>query len=255
MGYYNWELILSKYSHQELVRIINNISKEPTEKVDAAIIELEKRGYSTEKISEIYEAIKQENERAKVYAGIVDRGLANFLDFLIFLPIIYLMYFLDNQQTYNVIFTSILFVLISIFYNVFLVKRYSGTPGKLIMGIRIKKLNNQTIGWKEAILRSIVPLTLMLSEKIIIIISFYNSNLVFYENLNWLKKIVYLQSIFPIFYTFLAWAQSLWGWSELIVLLTNDKKRALHDFIATTVVVNEKYFQKYIVADSEKTIN
>jgi uncharacterized RDD family membrane protein YckC len=32
-------------------------------------------------------------------------------------------------------------------------------------------------------------------------------------------------------------AQQLWGWSELIVLLLNEKRRALHDFIAGTVVI------------------
>ena len=31
---------------------------------------------------------------------------------------------------------------------------------------------------------------------------------------------------------------NIWTWGELIVLLTNRKRRALHDFIAGTVVVH-----------------
>ena len=33
--------------------------------------------------------------------------------------------------------------------------------------------------------------------------------------------------------------QQIWIWSEFIVLLTNRKRRAIHDFIAGTVVVRE----------------
>jgi uncharacterized RDD family membrane protein YckC len=31
--------------------------------------------------------------------------------------------------------------------------------------------------------------------------------------------------------------ENIWVWSELVVLLTNRKRRALHDFIAGTVVI------------------
>jgi uncharacterized RDD family membrane protein YckC len=34
-------------------------------------------------------------------------------------------------------------------------------------------------------------------------------------------------------------ADGIWGWSEIIVLLTNEKRRALHDFLAGTVVTQE----------------
>ena len=33
----------------------------------------------------------------------------------------------------------------------------------------------------------------------------------------------------------------LWTWSELIVMLTNRQRRALHDFIAGTVVIKKEY--------------
>ena len=35
--------------------------------------------------------------------------------------------------------------------------------------------------------------------------------------------------------------QTVWVWSEFIVLLCNKRKRALHDYIAGTVVVNKEY--------------
>jgi len=33
--------------------------------------------------------------------------------------------------------------------------------------------------------------------------------------------------------------QNIWVWSEFIVLLTNRKRRAIHDFIAGTVVIHK----------------
>ena len=35
-------------------------------------------------------------------------------------------------------------------------------------------------------------------------------------------------------------ADQIWIWSEVIVMLFNKKRRALHDFIAGTVVTSEK---------------
>ncbi len=39
-------------------------------------------------------------------------------------------------------------------------------------------------------------------------------------------------------YEVLSFALNVWIWSEVIVLLFNRRKRALHDFIAGTVVVH-----------------
>ena len=36
----------------------------------------------------------------------------------------------------------------------------------------------------------------------------------------------------------LLWIQRAWSWGEFILLLTNRKRRAIHDFIAGTVVVH-----------------
>lgn len=35
--------------------------------------------------------------------------------------------------------------------------------------------------------------------------------------------------------------QNIWIWSELIVLLFNERRRAIHDFIAGTVVLHNEF--------------
>jgi hypothetical protein len=61
---------------------------------------------------------------------------------------------------------------------------------------------------------------------------------------NWLKQAQYLNSFHPNFNIFYLWATNIWVYSELIVMLTNKRKRAIHDYIAGTVIVQAKYAPK-----------
>jgi uncharacterized RDD family membrane protein YckC len=57
-------------------------------------------------------------------------------------------------------------------------------------------------------------------------------------------KDTYLITFSPIFFSVYRWSGNIWYWSEFIVLLTNRRKRAIHDFIAGTVVVKDDYIDK-----------
>lgn len=52
--------------------------------------------------------------------------------------------------------------------------------------------------------------------------------------LDWIDQVAELQ---PAWVTCVEYATVVWLLSELVVLLFNEKRRALHDFIAGTVVV------------------
>jgi len=45
----------------------------------------------------------------------------------------------------------------------------------------------------------------------------------------------------PFWYKIAYWANQIWIWSEFIVMFTNKEKRALHDFIAGTVVIKKEF--------------
>jgi uncharacterized RDD family membrane protein YckC len=59
-----------------------------------------------------------------------------------------------------------------------------------------------------------------------------------YQSLSFIQLSERLTALAPPWYKPAQWGQNVWVWSELIVLLTNRKRRALHDFIAGTVVVH-----------------
>jgi uncharacterized RDD family membrane protein YckC len=65
-----------------------------------------------------------------------------------------------------------------------------------------------------------------------------------YTSLTWLKQSQYLMTLSPVFFKFYTWVSNLWIFSEFIVLLTNKRKRAIHDYIAGTVIVKGKYINK-----------
>jgi len=51
-------------------------------------------------------------------------------------------------------------------------------------------------------------------------------------------------SLSPEFFIIYSVAINIWIWSELLVLLTNRRKRAIHDFMAGTVIVKAIYIDK-----------
>jgi uncharacterized RDD family membrane protein YckC len=58
-----------------------------------------------------------------------------------------------------------------------------------------------------------------------------------FHSLSFMQRSQRLIELAPPWFKPLQVVQQVWVWSEFIVLLTNRKRRALHDFIAGTVVV------------------
>ncbi len=72
-----------------------------------------------------------------------------------------------------------------------------------------------------------------------------------YISLGWVKQSQYLMSLSPTFFKVHTWISNIWIYGELIVLLTNKRKRAVHDFIAGTVIVKSKYIAQIREAMNE----
>ncbi len=129
-------------------------------------------------------------------------------------------------------------IFFGLFYSVYLVRRYGGTPGKLIMGIRIRKLDGEPVGYYEALLRYFPEFIFGLLISIGLIFPLFQMSDVEYHALSFMERSKRIVELAPSWYRPLQIAQTIWVWGELIVLLTNRKRRALHDFIARTVVVH-----------------
>ena len=92
------------------------------------------------------------------YAGFWIRLAAFILDFLIWIPVFAIIEYLNSLNRFVYFFTIIPYLFSIFLFEVYLVKRYGGTPGKLIVGIKIIKKNAEDADWKAAILRYCVSL-------------------------------------------------------------------------------------------------
>lgn len=171
-----------------------------------------------------------------IYAGFWKRLASQLLDLVIVAPVLVGILYLNGFGKYVYFYTCIPNLLFAAWYHVYLPKKYGGTPGKLLVGIKILKLNGEPIEWKEAILRDSVTLLLTVLYIGLTISGLLKANEEVFNGLGWREQIKYISSMSTLFVVY-NWVSNIWFYSELVVLLTNRKKRALHDYIAGTVIV------------------
>jgi uncharacterized RDD family membrane protein YckC len=174
-----------------------------------------------------------------LYAGFWSRLSANIVDSIIFIPIGFLGIWLVTKSNIIAVFINPVFQLLFVSYTVYFHGKFGATYGKKSTAIKVVKLDFSPISWRQAFLRSSVDIIFALLMAIgntltLLSIShniFQDKN-VFEASQEIQKNMPFIFFIFSVFYT-------IWFWGEVIVLLFNKKKRALHDFIAGTVVINQ----------------
>ncbi|MDH3975247.1 MAG: RDD family protein [Deltaproteobacteria bacterium] len=173
-----------------------------------------------------------------IYAGFWRRLLAVLID-VSFVVILYKIIVAFEQPSIplEVSILTVTYLSFSIFIVV-LNAKYGISPGKLIARIRITKLDGSKISFKEAILRNSVDIFFSIILLISLLTTLFSlTDLQSYFTLSFDDRSVFLHSNTTLFSYILFYIQNLWYASELMVLLLNKKKRALHDFIAGTVVI------------------
>lgn len=155
------------------------------------------------------------------------RFYAIFIDALILLvPDFFIDYFILTPNTsLTIIFSSILiFYFGTNFYSIYLHTLYGQTLGKMMVKIKVFDISENDINLKQAILR----------ESPYILISLISLSLDAYQLLNFGITENFRDTFFDnvILIIFLIWLVS-----ELIVALSNNKRRSIHDYVAGTIVV------------------
>lgn len=180
----------------------------------------------------------------EVYAGFGPRLAAKILDIIIMLPIIVLIMYVNGLSKSAYFYAVVPNLLVYVIYEVVLVKIYGGTPGKLIMGIKIIQKNGDDIDWRAAFYRYSVEFFLAILGVYVMILTLNMIDDATYTSLGFLKRNQLLGSINPIPNQVQSWLSGLWTVIGLIVLVSNARKRSTHDFIAGTVVVKAVMLDK-----------
>ena len=167
---------------------------------------------------------KREIHRGERYSTFWPRFWAPSIDSVILWPVSSLLPFMIFSIFPSALNAVSIFVTLTYYaYSIYFHGTKGGTVGKLKCKIKVVSAKEEKkIGLKEAFIRDSIPLTLSLALYIYIL---------FLEP-GEVSDSRYL-TIVPAIY-------GLWFLAEIITMLTNEKRRALHDFLAGTVVVRSR---------------
>lgn len=174
-----------------------------------------------------------------MYVGFWRRLAAYAIDFAILIPYALLARQLIYSSRAAYLVNVLIGTLIAIDFQVYLVKRFGGSPGKLLMRMRIAKLDGSPVGYRQASIRYSVLFVISMLTSAGLLLSLFHISAIEYTGFTTSKaRVRSLEAGAPAWYQPVQIAGSVWVWSEFLVLLTNRKRRALHDFMAGTVVIS-----------------
>jgi uncharacterized RDD family membrane protein YckC len=172
------------------------------------------------------------------YAGFWPRFAAGMIDVLVAGVFVWpLVWAAGRSRELSILVPTTLFVSTTAIY-LFLVVRYGGEPGKLVMGLRIALVDGSAVTWRAAVLRVAVGILLSALDEILAAHATMQIPHSEFIALSFLERTHRIGEITGDMGRYLQYAGSVWGSAELLTLLFNKRRRSLHDFIAGTVVVH-----------------
>jgi uncharacterized RDD family membrane protein YckC len=174
------------------------------------------------------------------YATFWQRFLAYWIDVLVVLPMAAIPYLLADKTRFFYMYWLIPGLAVGLFFHVYLVKRYGGTPGKLLLKTRIALVDGSRVTTTAAGLRYAILFILSALSSIALVMSTLSMTDEMYFSLGYVARVQQMVELAPSWYPMVSVLVQVWVWSEFITMLLNEKRRAVHDFIAGTVVVRSQ---------------
>jgi uncharacterized RDD family membrane protein YckC len=162
------------------------------------------------------------------YRTFWSRFWAGLIDGLVFLPLGILNVYLSRPGRSPLVLVSwaIFFNSTVWAYSIIMHARFGQTVGKMVMHVKVWDVSESRLpSLKQAFLRDIGTVLINVAFVIYFVYLVLSHRYVNGAELN---------SDLPA--SIISWADSGWFWLEVITMLTNRKRRALHDLIAGTVV-------------------
>ena len=154
---------------------------------------------------------------------------AALLDAAALAPVVWLDQLLWNNTTSGFVlsFWVLLQQAVYLSYYIGFLYIYGQTPGKMAMGVIVLDYKDRKLSFTQAILRNIVQVLVAPISLTIVLGNLFDGKII-NRGLGDLEHIMWL-----------GFAVIIWGALEMITMLFNRKRRAIHDFIAGTVVVRQ----------------
>ena len=174
------------------------------------------------------------------FATFWQRFAATGIDLLILFPLMFVQARMGAASKSAALALAVPWIVLAVGYSIYCHGRFGKTIGKSVMGIRVARLTGERIGWREAWLRSSVEMCLATIVTVGWIMALATTTDAEYYGAAASR---YPENVSVHQPTWAVWAskiQEIWFWSELVTMLFNKRRRALHDFIAGTVVISDR---------------
>jgi uncharacterized RDD family membrane protein YckC len=178
--------------------------------------------------------------RSLQYAGFWRRLGALLIDALVMFPLVVFSFWCTSFSREYALAGYVLVAAISWSYYIYGHARFGQTLGKWVTGVQVTRLDGSAIGWRQALLRSSVNLVFGVLGLIALAVALMTVPDEQFHGLAWQARLKNIGAFKP---AALGWAddaEQIWFWSEVVVMLFNAKRRALHDYVAGTVVILKK---------------
>lgn len=220
--------IYTKKTDEELISIVKDAGYTDDAKLCALAI-LKNRGVDTSAFQPVEKEMiqlrdsrlvssiahnKYETGGARFVALIIDGMILNFAGWFLS--------FLNNMESAMMLWIIGIFqMLLPYLYSIFLHGYCGQTIGKMATNVKIyDQSEKQLISYKQALIRDSVPLSILV---LVQVLSLFTSM----EDYGWMLFIGMSMLFLMVF----------WSILEIITMLFDSKKRALHDYMAGTVVL------------------
>ncbi|MBC3930179.1 RDD family protein [Undibacterium curvum] len=172
------------------------------------------------------------------YAGFWRRLGAYLVDLVCLLPLIGINYYLGSHFRLFYLYWFLPELIIGVWFSVYLVYKYGGTPGKLLLKTRIAMVDGSPVTAKAAIVRHSVLFIFSTLSSIAMVYACLQLSDAEYLSLTYMQQAEKLEELAPSWYGINIILMNIWVWGEFFTMLFNKKRRAAHDFLAGTVVIN-----------------
>ena len=172
------------------------------------------------------------------YAGFWPRLGAILVDTVVIVPILALSFWALTASRTTQLVLELPIAISFALYNIYFVGRWGQTLGKMALKIKVVSLDGGPAGFGRAFYRHAVDLAFSLVSSAVTIYALLSVTDADYDPLSVLNRLDLLAGITGSWDEIVLWLSFAWVASELLVLLFNAKRRALHDFIAGTVVIH-----------------
>jgi uncharacterized RDD family membrane protein YckC len=177
------------------------------------------------------------NDRSGVeYGGFWIRFWSGIVDGFAAAPVALLFYVLFGRTEQSPVAASLMGLVVTLSFEVLLVAKYGGSPGKLATGLRIRDVSLGEASARQAFMRALpnVLVGLLRIAATIVVVRTLGPQL---QQLSGRELDEAMRAATPAWANYLSAIAGVWFVAEFVSMMSNDERRALHDKIANTVVI------------------